>query len=204
MAGYYPQLISLYRHLGVQFRRADFTYSFNTIKMPTSFSPTKKLKMRTTMLYNGQNGRRGLGIPSEYLTNNEEKLVETSPLTILEGWITSIPYLLVFAFWTLCMFISYLRLIRLSSPIYRKWRPAGKEERLDEWMERTRPYGRFGNFLRIDRAWEDFVRSMIIPLFSAVCTAPEEDIWAHPVSEILGMLFCIAFPPNAHIMYLAS
>ena len=36
-----------------------------------------------------------------------------------------------------------------------------------------------------------FVGDVLVPLFSAVCTAPAADVWAHPVEELLG-----ASPPS--------
>lgn len=61
----------------------------------------------------------------------------------------------------------------------------------------------------LDLAWRDFTYTVLLPLFSAVCTAPEEDVLQHPVEEFLGWLnfftpvnFVLIISTNADYIWL--
>lgn len=41
----------------------------------------------------------------------------------------------------------------------------------------------------LDRRWRTFMQDVCIPLFSAVCTAPRNDVETHPAEEFLGAFF---------------
>ncbi|KIS66984.1 uncharacterized protein UMAG_11581, partial [Mycosarcoma maydis] len=83
-AGYYPQLLALYRHLAITTKKTNFTYSFaallpSTVATSSSASssssssshsidpsaPTSTCAPSPTVLYNGANGLRGVGIPAD-------------------------------------------------------------------------------------------------------------------------------------------
>jgi hypothetical protein len=40
-----------------------------------------------------------------------------------------------------------------------------------------------------DKRWRTFMQDVCIPLFSAVCTAPRNDVENHPAEEFLGAFF---------------
>lgn len=54
--GYYPNVMRLYRTLGIPLKKSDFTYSFAAFKNGQR-APT------TTLLYEGASGARGFGMP---------------------------------------------------------------------------------------------------------------------------------------------
>jgi hypothetical protein len=89
-----------------------------------------------------------------------------------------------FALSILSAFVAYLWLLWLSAPSYR--RADISTMTLREWTTRTAPGGPFFRLVGAEERWRGFVSEILIPLFSAVCTAPTEDIWNHPVEEILG------------------
>lgn len=83
--GYYPQLLALYRHLGIRTKKTNFTYSFATLPPPSptwasstssTRSPSPCLpstaisEIATTkapspnIIYNGANGLGGVSLPS--------------------------------------------------------------------------------------------------------------------------------------------
>ncbi|SOV06319.1 uncharacterized protein UDID_07495 [Ustilago sp. UG-2017a] len=86
--GYYPQLLALYRHLGIKTKKTNFTYSFATLAPPStptvagppsaSLSATEQEKLgwngriaekaavtpSPNIIYNGANGLGGVSLPS--------------------------------------------------------------------------------------------------------------------------------------------
>ena len=112
----------------------------------------------------------------------------------------------LFALSTLLLVLFYLRLVVLALPIHipdllhvpftlysvpTRWvpvprRPTNRYMTLLEWTEATTPRGRIVRWLEIDVRWQLFVEDVLVPLFSAVCTAPRESVWEHPVEEFLG------------------
>lgn len=81
------------------------------------------------------------------------------------------------------LFYHFLRLHVLSIPMLFSH---DSTETLAEWTRRTTPSNFLAEFCGLDIAWVEFVDKVVVPLFSAVCTAPADDIYAHPVNEILG------------------
>jgi hypothetical protein len=59
-----------------------------------------------------------------------------------------------------------------------------------DWATQTKPHGSLAKWCGMDAAWQDYIHSVLLPfllpLLSAVCTAPQEDIMNHPIEEILG------------------
>lgn len=203
ISGYYRHLISLYKHLNVPLRIVDFTYSFSRTHqiVSTDIRPS----MTTDFLYNGQNGKRGLGVPSQFhskdtkppnhidVFGNLVTLPEPAPDTRTEEERRREKSALRrsqlgFAWTTVMTFVCYLRLILLSMPIlHGLWGPA-PDERMDSWAKRTRPRGLVARWTGFDQSWDSFVKDVVLTLFGAMCTTNEEDFWAHPVAEVLGEL----------------
>ncbi|KDQ54926.1 hypothetical protein JAAARDRAFT_209119 [Jaapia argillacea MUCL 33604] len=178
--GYYPQLISMYKQLGVKFRKRDFSYSFSLLSWPrtNSTSIREPRTITTTMIYNGASGRAGVGMPS-MLSNGLGKKGDTFWFRWTE---TAVTYG-VFALLTLALVFNYARLIFLSLPFTRNTRTS--EMSFLEWSRETVPRGFLARWLGMDASWEEFTRHVLVPLFSAVCTASEKDVLDHPVEEFL-------------------
>src|ERR1700731_5783 len=111
-AGYYPRLISLYRHLGVKFRQADFSYSFSLLAPSTS---AQGRRLVTTTLYNGASGRAGLGMPSTL----HQPFIETQGQTWLTRAFARPTTFAVFFTVTIQILLSYIRLLWLALPATR-------------------------------------------------------------------------------------
>ena len=81
------------------------------------------------------------------------------------------------------MLFNFVRLAILSCPIFYS---KDDVESFGDWTLRNQPSGRIARWMKIDLLWLEFVHKIVQPLFSGVCTAPEEDIYQHPAPEILG------------------
>jgi len=128
--GYYPQLIQLYKRLGVAFRQTDFSYSFSLFTPSTG---TSTRRVTTTMIYNGASGRKGLGMPSimneaYFQTKSESMTVRTVTKAIAH---------VMFILMTMQVLFNYLRLIFLSVPFLRPCRLENLTFR--EWTANTVP-----------------------------------------------------------------
>ncbi|KIP05790.1 hypothetical protein PHLGIDRAFT_128687 [Phlebiopsis gigantea 11061_1 CR5-6] len=187
--GYYPQLISLYQELGVSFREADFSYSFSTLK---SLANNSTRSTMTNFIYNGASGTKGIGMPSSMSSK-----MDGSVTSLVEAYA-------VFAFSALLVGMFYLRLIIFSLPLHipewlswpLSWTTIPfrlyeieKGMTLRQWKDITTPTSPLSKFLGLDSRWRDFVEQVMVPLFSAVCTAGSEDIWEHPVEEFLDYIY---------------
>ncbi|KAA1468417.1 hypothetical protein DENSPDRAFT_863571 [Dentipellis sp. KUC8613] len=186
--GYYTQLIALYKHLGVSFREADFSYSFSYLpSTPTltpstpheKSSPPPTLRLFPSMIYGGASGRAGVHIPTA-LRHTSFSLHPTRLLAHLL-------FLAAFALSTLVLLYNYLRLLLFSTPLLRPRNIA--ELSWEEWAARMTPRGVLSRWLALDRRWEQFAENVCIPLFSAVCTAAREDVLAHPAEEFLDFIY---------------
>jgi microfibrillar-associated protein 1 len=132
------------------------------------------------MIYNGASGREGVSMPSVmnevYLqTKNESMAVRAT---------TKVTIIAMFILMTMQVLFNYLRLILLSVPFLRPRRLENLTFR--EWTTKTVPSGVLAQLIGLDTAWKDFTKQILIPLFSAVCTASETDVMNHPMEEFLG------------------
>lgn len=210
--GYYPQLISLYAHLGVHFRQADFTYSFSTVPADacTDNGQNPQRSIRTTMIYNGQSGSKGVGMPTSLYPPTAAKGSSPSIAAWAKAYVG-------FMIATLFVIVFYLRLVMFSLPLRldtprttRKTRSRTQQlklqlssvfyntfsliipcrPRLDltlrEWTVQTTPSSPIARVLTLDTRWQEFIQDVIVPLFSAVCTCGEEMVWELPIEEVLG------------------
>ncbi|KEP46156.1 microfibrillar-associated protein [Rhizoctonia solani 123E] len=162
--GPYAKLMKFYDHLGVALKLHDYSYSFSS-KTTGSVGP-QACRTNTHMLYNGDSGRAGVGIPSTVYTAQDFKPTFSRYIQ----WL----------FATLVLVIHYIRLLFLSRPASRTPTHLCRET-LRAWTQRTTRQ----NFIFRILGWEAFVADVIVPLFSAVCTASIADVWEHPVAEIL-------------------
>ncbi|KII86359.1 hypothetical protein PLICRDRAFT_114713 [Plicaturopsis crispa FD-325 SS-3] len=179
--GYYPQLISLYKRLGVAFRRADFSYSFSSF-LPSTNLQAQKITAHT--IYNGLSGRAGISMPSAlhdhpYAVSKEDSL--------LAGLFASAFAYGAFCFIALQLAWNYLRLLALTLPLTRPTRVP--EMTFREWADSTAPDSIAARWIGLDASWHAFVQQILVPLFSAVCTAPAEDVMDHPAEEFLDYIW---------------
>ncbi|KAK7064731.1 hypothetical protein R3P38DRAFT_56509 [Favolaschia claudopus] len=171
--GYYPRLISLYTQLGVAFRQADFTYSFSL------FSQSKTAPLHTTMIYNGASGRNGVGMPA-WLQDLHLFRKGYHVLARAFAWG-------LFVLSTIQLFLCYMRLLFFAIPALRPKRH--NELTFEEWAAETVPNNLLCRLFRLDATWTSFTQEVLMPLFSAVCTAPKDSINAHPVEEFLDYIW---------------
>ncbi|KAF8604988.1 hypothetical protein BDV93DRAFT_537517 [Ceratobasidium sp. AG-I] len=169
--GPYPRLIKFYEHLGVELKQHDYSYSFSTFATLNS----KRTPVSTRMIYNGASGREGMGIPSNiYKTHLPKPLDILAVLTNFLCWV----------FAMLALVLHYARLYVLSRPSTRTPTHLCRET-LRAWTTRTTQQNALSRLL----GWEAFVSDVIVPLFSAVCTTSVDDVWMHPVAEILDYIW---------------
>ena len=188
--------MSLYRELGVSFRVADFSYSFSALK---NIADASKRSITATMIYNGASGTKGVSMPSSMLPSPSRISSWPSPVALLLFVVAHSRAYATFALSALLIGAFYLRLILLSLPLHApRWltRPLAftaipfrypeNTMTLHEWQEATAPSSPLSRLLGLDEKWRSFVSQVLVPLFSAVCTAGSGDIWNHPVEEFLG------------------
>ncbi|KAH8101635.1 hypothetical protein BXZ70DRAFT_106039 [Cristinia sonorae] len=208
--GYYPQLIALYKHLGVRFREADFTYSFSSLNAGAGHAhQTPQRFMKTTMIYNGQSGLKGVGMPTSLFP---PAATGYSP-SALAAWAWAYAG---FVLSTIFVLIFYLRLVMFSLPLRLNTTPTTPRRQtyrhqltnalltlsskllpcrppadttLREWTVLTTPSSPIARFLSLDTRWQEFVQHVIVPLFSAVCTCGEEMVWELPIEEVLDYVY---------------
>ncbi|KAF9535769.1 splicing factor, Prp19-binding domain-containing protein [Crepidotus variabilis] len=172
--GYYTRLIELYKRIGVQLCQANFSYSFSTLR---DVDNGRNRSITTTFIYNGASGRSGLGKPSSYNT-------------VMEGKATLSSQFLSTAIFTIsCLYTIFCFLLSLwhSIPIWRA--KSIRDMDLRDWVLQVAPKGLLGRLFGLDVAWKDYVETVLIPTFSAVCTSPAEDVWGHPVEEFLDYIW---------------
>ncbi|KAL0950477.1 hypothetical protein HGRIS_007289 [Hohenbuehelia grisea] len=177
--GYYPRLIDLYKRIGVSFLEADFTYSFSRL----AYKNTGGRQITASSIYNGASGRRGIGMPSTLRKIYAQRKDHSSSL-LLAARVTS---LWLFAVMTLRLVVCYLRLLLHSVPVFRDPRLPGMT--FSQWAEETTPHTLLARCLGLDTMWKQFVTDILMPLFSAICTASKDDIIDHPAEEMLDYIW---------------
>ncbi|KAF7310496.1 hypothetical protein HMN09_00592100 [Mycena chlorophos] len=170
--GYYPHLIRLYRQLGVAFKTRDFTYSFSQTENPEA-------PLQTTLIYNGASGRDGVSMPAWLRDLPLRHKTYRAGLRIFT--------FLLFVLSTLELFVCYLRLLIFVLPPLRSRRL--QTQTFGEWVEETTPTNFLARWLAWDVSWQSFAQDVLVPLFSAVCTAPEAAVKAHPAEDFLDYIW---------------
>ncbi|KAH8834886.1 hypothetical protein DL96DRAFT_1701903 [Flagelloscypha sp. PMI_526] len=159
--GSYPNLIQLYRKLGVTFRVSNFSITFGTMSQAAN---TFGRTITASFIYNGASGRKGLGMPASL---RREKTPEFTP--------TTPPFTSLHA---------SFRYIFLSIPLWKT--PEIQTLTFEQWVVKTRWDNFLTRLLRLDVAWDAFCFDILCPLYAAVCTAPQEAMLVHPVEDFLG------------------
>lgn len=189
VVGYYPQLIALYTRLGVSFRRSDFSYSFSFVDdFPSQDAgyPERdmagqqpRLAFHPTFIYDGASGRRGMSAP----TVLRQGYTSLPHCTFQRAW-AWLAFYFTFALSTASIAFFFFRLQLLASPWLRG--ESSKELSWAQWVELRTPRGPIARMAGLDARWRRFTQDVCIPLFSAVCTAPRDDVENHPAEEFLG------------------
>ncbi|KZV74757.1 hypothetical protein PENSPDRAFT_601073 [Peniophora sp. CONT] len=167
--GYYPQLIALYAHLGVQIRQTDFSYSFSTLPGATVAGSEKggRLEFSPHFIYDGASGRKGLSVPTTIV-------LHATGLGRAWAYTSGVLHALL-------VLLLFLRFLVLSAPFLR---PAPSVT-WEEWAAQSAPRGPLARWIGFTDAWNDFLVHLCVPIFSAVCTASAEDVATHPAEEFL-------------------
>lgn len=147
----------LYRHLGIPLRRNDFTFSFSALSAKAPY-----------LLYNGQNGLRGMSIPTSQRSKLSHRYLLASCRTLL-GYGHFISILLVSYVCLLAMALYHHVCGHLLDPQHRL-----SKEPLRVWAAR---HSRTIHPI--------FLSSALLPLFSAVATASHSAVMDMPVAEML-------------------
>lgn len=132
------------------------------------------------MIYNGGSGRSGLGMPAIL----DEPYHRTKGQSFVVRALTKAWTVGLFVLLTSNLVLCYLRMIFYALPIWRS--KALERTTFEEWAAATVPTSFLARWTGMDLAWRDYTHTVLLPLFSAVCTAPEQDVLQHPVEEILG------------------
>ena len=175
-SGYYSHLISLYKSLGIRLRQADFSYSFSSLFLSTN---VYSRRITTTMIYNGGSGRAGISKPSSL--GGGSKNLGLLASTIQRAQATGL-----FICLTVQLLLCYIISIYHAVPVWRSNSVSSTVFR--DWAVQTKPCGFLAKWCGMDVAWQNYISSVLLPLLSALCTAPEDDVMNHPMEEILGTL----------------
>jgi microfibrillar-associated protein 1 len=137
------------------------------------------------MIYNGVSGRKGVSMPSVMNELYLQMKGESMGVRATTKAVTLVMFILM----TMQVLFNYLRLILLSVPFLRPRHLQNLTFR--EWTANTVPSGILARISGLDTAWKEFAQHVLIPLFSAVCTASETDVMEHPMEEFLGKHFSV-------------
>ena len=170
------------------FRRSNFSYSFSHLDAFPSYSvdlSEKETRERSviypTLIYNGASGRGGISVPYAL-----RQIYSTLPHGTLRRARARLVVVFSFVLSMASLAFIFFRLRLLASPWLR-----GKSSRglsWGQWVEFMTPRGRISRMVGLDKRWRTFMRDVCTPLFSAVCTAPRNDVETHPAEEFLGAL----------------
>ncbi|KIK70345.1 hypothetical protein GYMLUDRAFT_147561 [Collybiopsis luxurians FD-317 M1] len=177
--GYYNKLISLYKHLGISFKESDFSYSFSRL-IPKNRDSARQIT--ADMIYNGNSGAAGVSMPSSLTSLRKGKTSSFAAYAACQIYVYGIFALVCFR-----LLILYVRILILSIPVLRPHRV--EEMTFRAWSEHMVPRGFLARWTMLDIAWVEFTQSVLVPLFSAVCTAPENSVYEHPVEEFLDYIW---------------
>ena len=131
------------------------------------------------MIYNGGSGRAGVSKPSSLGGSSKN-------LDLFASMIKRIRATLLFICLTAQLLLCYIITIFHAVPIWRSTNIPSTVFR--DWAVQTEARGFLARWCGMDAAWQNYIYSVLLPLLSAVCTAPEEDVMNYPMEEILGTL----------------
>ena len=146
--------------------------------------------IRPTLIYNGASGRGGLSVPFAL-----RQIHATLPHGTLRRARARLVVVVSFLLSTASLAFIFFRLQLLASPWLRG--KSSKDLSWIQWVESMTPRGRMSKMVGLDKRWRTFMQDVCIPLFSAVCTAPRDDVENHPAEEFLGAFLRLIFSKKA-------
>ena len=164
MIGYYPHLISLYRHLGFPLQPTPYTFSFSHL-LPPFTSP----KHQTHFIYGGNTGLSAPSLPTRAYTSF------WSSLGGVWHWLE----------YAIC----FVLLIALAFMMWHDLLPTDlANASLEQFTDGICTV--FANplpliYTPLGRMWRHFTEDILVPLYSAVGTMPTEDLWRTPARVVL-------------------
>jgi hypothetical protein len=177
----------------VPFWRSNFSYSFSHLDAFPSHDvglSEKETREQSAiypiLIYNGASGRGGISVPFAL-----RQIYTTLPHGTLRRALARLLVVLSFVLSMASIAFIFFRLQLLASPWLRG--KSSKELSWGQWVEFMTPRGRISRMVGLDKRWRTFMQDVCIPLFSAVCTAPRNDVENHPAEELLGALFRSTF-----------
>lgn len=188
--GYYPQLLSLYNHLGISIEKTNFTYSFATATNPT----------RPTILYNGSNGTRGISLPAHlrshiYLKASRQSLTQIAQHVVQVKQFVSDLLVLVLGYLQLLMVALWHNKLGHTTSLHHPLGSCTLRDLVQQPFPRPKEPPATWSALavlvvekvlrRIITLDRRFVRATLVPLFSAVMTSSSESVWDSPASQVL-------------------
>ncbi|XP_006454544.1 hypothetical protein AGABI2DRAFT_182515 [Agaricus bisporus var. bisporus H97] len=184
--GYYPQLLAMYKKVGVKLRPSNFDYSFSLFSPP---STKKKRKITTTFIYNGSSGRSGLSMPS-YLADMSLQV----KALFLNSFLRKMWTYVVFLSMTMEILFCFIMSAVHAAPFLR---PHDLEDKsFGKWAEDVKPTNAVARWIGLDVAWQNYVRDVMVPLWSGMCTATAQDILNYPAVEFLDFIWLTIGTPH--------
>ncbi|WVQ95727.1 hypothetical protein IAU59_002826 [Kwoniella sp. CBS 9459] len=162
--GYYPLLLSLYRHISLPVVSADYTFSFSS---PRS----------TYFIHSGSSGVSIPSLPSA---------AWSSPFALVHHVLTFLGVALCYLLLLVLSFMAWHDLLpsALSSP---ELTLRGFTTHLSAFLSCpiTIPVIRYSPWTPLGETFEFFIAQIVLPLFSSVGTMTSKDVWELPVRVIL-------------------
>lgn len=177
--GYYPNLIALYRHLGLPLRAQQFTFSFSThSESSSSLAHSTDGPFGTSSssgAYFIHSGASGLSLPS--LPASAYHL--RRPWTFLLGVLTCVGYAGCYLLLLALSFLSYHSLL----PCLFAGTLGDTVEQIAIFLWHPIPYTPL--YTPLGRVWRSFIALIVVPLFSSVGTMPTAEVYSTPAKVIL-------------------
>ncbi|CAO1624525.1 unnamed protein product [Sympodiomycopsis kandeliae] len=177
--GYYPELMKLYKQLGIPLKKSNFTYSFSSAKSRTPY-----------LIYQGSSGMKGFSFPSSMSVNIEwysmvaewlTRPVESTWTLVcnVANWVESFSNYLCNV---LVFVLGYLHLLAVSLWYY--YTGATRNPAHSIFTTTVGDYYLSGSNTLWTRCKRRFLWDVLIPLFSAMMTIQSTSVLHCPISDI--------------------
>lgn len=160
--------MALYRSLDIALRPSNYTFSFSTVQAPSPW-----------LIYNGQNGLRGLSLPSSIRPSLPPlRTVIHAPHLAIQSIASQFHSVKSYLGLVFTLALAYLQLLLLAF-----WHHS-----LGHCSDPHHPITQqpFGQWCTQRCFPADFVHGVVVSLFAAVMTCPHEAVLECPTSEILS------------------
>jgi hypothetical protein len=166
----------MYRKLGVKLRSSDFDYSFSLF---TPSNAKTKRKIATRFIYNGSSGLCGVGVPS-YIADMSYQAKDI----FLGPFLRKMWTYVIFVFVAMEILFCFLWSAVHAAPFLRPHDIDDKS--FGQWAEDVKPINFIARWIGLNVAWQAYVRDVMIPMWSGMCTVTEQDIFEYPAAGFLG------------------